>query len=1012
MNNGPEANSKEFWQGILKTHWGIDAKLRPLPGELDQNFLAQDQNGSKYILKIMRNGCPEWLIKAQIESIEKINIRDPSLKIPKIIKSLQGTPFIIQNDQTEKARILWIQRCIPGKCYAEIKQKTTDLSFAIGVTLGGIDKALANYQNEKLVRDFKWYLPGSLWIEKYLAVIKNSERNWIISKIVKDFKEVLPELSNLSSQIIHNDPNDYNILISGDNYRSLTVSGIVDFGDICQAPRICDLAIAAAYIVLDHPNPENMLAALVSGYNSIYPLSTQEVDIIWRLLRMRLAVSVINSTMLAAESPGDDYITISQAPAWRFLEKLDLNEGLIRARLRSVCDMPILEGADRVVNWITKEKGKFAPLFGVSLKNLEMKSLSAEKTSIPENPFELTSDEAKVIGAENDETDTIWLGYYNEPRLIYTAPAFKKGPWKASNRRTVHIAIDVFANKGTKLYAPMEGEVFTAEYRDSPLDYGGVVILKHTTPNNDDFFTLYGHLDPQFLDTLKVGDKIDKGQEFCKLGGSDVNGGWAPHVHFQIALTTDGMEADWPGVADPDDLVFWNSVCPNPASMLNLEDHDCAYNFNKKTEVLSDRKKYFGGNLSVSYNDPILISRAWRHHIFDEWGRPYLDAYNNVPHVGHSHPRINLVASDQLKKVNSNTRYLHPSQTEFAKKLLSKLPSEFEVCYFVNSGSEANELALRLAQAHTHKTGIITPDEGYFGNTTGALSISAYKFKKLNGIGQADWVEIIEVPDDYRGSYKKDDPDRSRKFAKFVDGAIERLNSKGLGLSGFIMETFPSVGGQIIPPEGYLAQVYRKIREHGGVCIADEVQTGLGRLGDYYFGFEFQKVTPDIVVLGKPLGNGHPIGAVITTKTIALSFDNGIEFFSTFGGSNLSCRIGKEVLEIVDEEKLQSNAKIVGNFLLAGFQELKEKFAFIGDVRGMGLFIGLEIIEDDGTEAPELCAYIKNKMRENRVLLGSDGPKDNVIKIRPPLTIDLEDAQMLLETFSGVLDGTQDWHYE
>ncbi len=289
-------SSKEFWEGVLKTHWGIDAKLRPLPGELDQNFLAQDQNGSKYILKIMRNDCPEWLIKAQIESIEKINIKDPSLKIPKIIKSLQGTPFIIQNDQTEKARILWVQRYIPGKCYAEIKQKTTDLSFAIGVTLGGIDKALANYQNEKLVRDFKWNLPGSLWIEKYLAVIKNSERNWIISKIVKDFKEVLPELSNLSSQIIHNDPNDYNILISGDNYRSLTVSGIVDFGDICQAPRICDLAIAAAYIVLDHPNPENMLAALVSGYNSIYPLSTQEVDIIWRLLRMRLAVSVVNST--------------------------------------------------------------------------------------------------------------------------------------------------------------------------------------------------------------------------------------------------------------------------------------------------------------------------------------------------------------------------------------------------------------------------------------------------------------------------------------------------------------------------------------------------------------------------------------------------------------------------------------------------------------------------------------------------------------------------------------------
>ena len=381
-----------------------------------------------------------------------------------------------------------------------------------------------------------------------------------------------------------------------------------------------------------------------------------------------------------------------------------------------------------------------------------------------------------------------------------------------------------------------------------------------------------------------------------------------------------------------------------------------------------------------------------------------------MPHVGHSHPKINEAAFDQLKKVNSNTRYLHPLQSKFARKILSKLPSGLEVCYFVNSGSEANELALRLAQAHSGKKGIITPDEGYFGNTTGALSISAYKFKKPNGVGQADWVEIIEVPDDYRGSFKKDDPDRAVKFANLVDDAIERLNSKGVGLSGFIMETFPSVGGQIIPPQGYLEQVYSKIREHGGVCIADEVQTGLGRLGDYYFGFEFQKVNPDIVVLGKPLGNGHPLGAVITTREISESFNNGIEFFSTFGGSNLSCRIGTEVLNIVDEEKLQKNAKTVGDFLIFGFHELKKKFKFIGDVRGMGLFIGLEIIRNDGSEATELCAYIKNKMRENRILIGSDGPKDNIIKIRPPLTIELEDAQMLVTTLSEVLEGTLDWN--
>ena len=1010
MGKDTDVDLEEFWAKTLKIHWGIEAKLSTLPGELDQNFLAQQKDGSKCILKIMRPECSDWLIKAQINVIDHLNNKDVELKVPKVWKSSVGTSFIREVDWSGNERLIWVQNYIPGKCYAEIKQKSTDISFDIGVTLGNIAQALSDYKDENLIRDFKWNLPGSLWIKKHISVIGDINRLKIVSKIIDDFEEILPKLYNLRQQTTHNDPNDYNILITGKKYQSLNVSGMIDFGDICVAPRICDLSIAAAYIVLENSKPEKMLAALVAGYNSVYPLTIEEVDLVWRLLRIRLAVSVVNSTLLASKNLDDAYITISQDPAWRFLENSNINEGLITARLRNICGMPVVEGADRIIDWIQNKSNEFSPLLGSQLASCEMKSLSVENTSVPQDPFELKSDEAKAIGFDFCGQANIWLGFYNEPRLIYTAPAFRMGPWKASNRRTVHIAIDVFADEGSKLFAPLDGEVFTAEYRDSQLDYGGVIILKHATPNKDEFFTLYGHLDPIFLNKLKVGDRVEKGQNFCQLGAPDVNGGWAPHVHFQLALTTDGMEADWPGVADPDDLNFWNAICPNPASLLNLKDIDCLYESGDKREVLDDRLKYFGGNLSVAYDDPILIARAWRHHIFDEWGRPYLDAYNNVPHVGHSHPKINEATFDQLKKVNSNTRYLHPLQSKFARKILSKLPSGLEVCYFVNSGSEANELALRLAQAHSGKKGIITPDEGYFGNTTGALSISAYKFKKPNGVGQADWVEIIEMPDDYRGSFKKDDPDRAVKFANLVDDAIERLNSKGVGLSGFIMETFPSVGGQIIPPQGYLEQVYSKIREHGGVCIADEVQTGLGRLGDYYFGFEFQKVNPDIVVLGKPLGNGHPLGAVITTREISESFNNGIEFFSTFGGSNLSCRIGTEVLNIVDEEKLQKNAKTVGDFLIFGFHELKKKFKFIGDVRGMGLFIGLEIIRNDGSEATELCAYIKNKMRENRILIGSDGPKDNIIKIRPPLTIELEDAQMLLTTLSEVLEGTLDWN--
>jgi 4-aminobutyrate aminotransferase-like enzyme len=298
---------------------------------------------------------------------------------------------------------------------------------------------------------------------------------------------------------------------------------------------------------------------------------------------------------------------------------------------------------------------------------------------------------------------------------------------------------------------------------------------------------------------------------------------------------------------------------------------------------------------------------------------------------------------------------------------------------------------------------MVTPDHGYHGNTTGVIDISAYKFNKPGGVGQADWVDLVEVADDYRGSFKREDTDRAQKFADLVDPAIAVLQSKGHGLAGFIAETFPSVGGQIIPPKGYLAAVYEKIRAAGGVCIADEVQTGLGRLGEYYFGFEHQGAEPDIVVMGKPIGNGHPLGVLVTTKEIAESFDNGIEFFSTFGGSNLSCRIGKEVLDIVDDEGLQANARDMGALLMDGLKALEQTYDCVGDVRGMGLFLGLELINPDGSEATEICSFVKNRMRDHRILIGSEGPKDNILKIRPPLTIEAEDVGMILQILDTIL---------
>ncbi len=994
----------QHWQTALKEKWGIVADLSPLDGEYDLNFLALGDQGNGYILKVMRAGCEAWLVDMQVRAFEHITARQPQLPCPIVVRATDEASLLTLKDERGEDRLVWLLGQLPGRCYAHVEPKSDALIHEVGHVLGGCALALADFRHGGLDRDFKWDLMRAGWIDDEIICITDPARRQIIADISAEFAALTPELSALPKQAIHNDANDYNIMVTGTLSEPRHVSGLIDLGDMCAAPRICDLAIAAAYIVLDHPNPEAALAALVAGYHAAYPLTASEVDMVWPLLRARLAVSVVNSTLMAMENPDDPYVTISQAPAWQFLESSTIHGGLLSARLRAACGLPVVDGAERIHTWLEQQCGNFAPLMGSDISDAPLGSLSVEDSTWPQNPFHMPLEEAARVGEEFEDQGRIWLGYYHEPRLIYAEPAFRKGPWKASDRRTVHLGVDVFTVAGTPMFAPLRGEVFIAEYRAGHLDYGGVIILRHKTSQGDPFYTLYGHLDPEFLDRLQVGQVIEQGEEFCRLGDPSMNGGWAPHVHFQLALTTEGIEADWPGVGEPDEMYLWRAVCPNPAALLNLVDDKVRYFPTEKAKVEKGRKSNFGGNLSLSYADPLMLVRGWKHHLFDEWGRPYLDAYNNVPHVGHAHPRIQAVAADQLKRINSNTRYLHPAQTAFAEKILSKLPDHLEVCYFVNSGTEANELALRLARAHTGAKGMVTPDHGYHGNTTGAVDISAYKFNKPGGVGQSDWVELVEIADDYRGSFGRDDPDRAQKFADLVDPAIASLKDKGHGLAGFIAETFPSVGGQIIPPQGYLAAVYEKIHAAGGLCIADEVQTGLGRLGDHYFGFEYQDVLPDIVVMGKPIGNGHPLGVLVTTREIAESFDNGIEFFSTFGGSTLSCRTGFEVLEIVDDEGLQENARDVGGQLLEELRALQRKHPSVGDVRGMGLFLGVELINPDGSEATDVCTYVKNRMRDHRILIGSEGPKDNVLKIRPPLTIEAEDAKMITIVLDQILN--------
>ncbi len=418
--------------------------------------------------------------------------------------------------------------------------------------------------------------------------------------------------------------------------------------------------------------------------------------------------------------------------------------------------------------------------------------------------------------------------------------------------------------------------------------------------------------------------------------------------------------------------------------------------------LLRERQTRLAPSLGLSYERPLEMVRGRGQFLFERGGRAYLDCVNNVCHVGHCHPTVVEALSRQAAMLNTNTRYLHQSLVEYAARLCDTLPDPLQVCIFVNSGSEANELAVRMARAHTGRRDAIVLEGAYHGNTATLVDLSPYKCEGPGGEGLPDWVHEVVQPDPYRGPHRGAGAVVGREYAQYVRAACERLVDAGRPPGLFLCESILGCAGQIVLPEGYLREAFRHVRSAGGVCVVDEIQVGFGRVGTHMWAFQTQGVVPDIVTLGKPMGNGHPIGAVVTTPEIANAFANGMEFFSSFGGNPVSCAVGMAVLDVVEAEGLRPHAARLGASLTDGLRALARRHTLIGDVRGLGLFIGVELVRDRGTLAPatEETGRLIELARADGVLLAAEGPHHNVVKIKPPLQFGERDAVLLL----GILD--------
>ena len=990
---------------LARDLYGFVATARALPGEYDDNFHLVAPDGSERVLKVMHPARERSLIDLQSAALEHIAARAPDVTLPRVCRALDGATIAVVED-AGGGRLVWMLTYVPGRPLAEARPPTGELLRSVGRLLGEMDEALMSFSHPAADRpDLKWDLARAGWIRDAVHLIPDPLRRAMVERTLDRYEaEVTPALPRLRRSVIHGDANDYNVIV-GDPLRRPRPVSVIDLGDMHRGLTVAEPAIAAVYALLGKPDPLAAAASVIRGYHGACALDETEIALLHTLIAARLAVSVTNSAQMKTRS-ADPYVTISEAPAWEALERwLGIHPRLAHYRFREACGLPPVPPASRVVAWLAGQDS--APLLpAVDLRTAPVLDLGVGSRLLGADPAaaETGALTRTIFGAMERAGAAVAVGRYDEPRLLYSSALFGGGT-AIDERRTIHLGVDLFVAPRTEVHAPLDGVVHVRANNRAALDYGPLVILRHSAGDGETFFTLYGHLSTDTLDGLAVGQRVRRGEPLGRVGTSDENGGWPPHVHFQVILDLLDRDADFPGVAYARERGLWTGLSPDPNLILRIPVDRFPAREASSEAALVARRERIGPSVRLSYRRPVKVVRGFMPHLYDEAGRAFLDVYNNVPLVGHSHPRVVRAVQEQIGLLNTNTRYLHDGIAAYAERLTRLLPEPLRVCYFLNSGSEANELALRLARTATCREDVIVLEHSYHGHTSTLVDVSPYKFAGPGGRGRKPWVHVAPLPDGYRGRHRRSDPEAGRRYADEVGAIVDRVRSEGRGLAAFLAESMPSTAGQIVFPPGYLSEAYRHVRAAGGLCIADEVQTGFGRVGTHFWGFETQGVVPDVLVLGKPIGNGFPLGAVITTREIAAAFDNGMEFFSTFGGNPVACAAGLAVLDVLEEDGLPARARRVGEHLLAALRSLQDRRPRIGDVRGSGLFLGIELVRDRTTLEPatQEAAYVVERLRDLGVLTGTDGPFHNVLKVRPPLVFSEDDADLFVDRLDEVL---------
>jgi 4-aminobutyrate aminotransferase-like enzyme/Ser/Thr protein kinase RdoA (MazF antagonist) len=949
--------SEEQAEELLASHYGLRGRATSLGSQQDKNFVVTGPDGKIVgVLKIANPAFNATEIEAQDLAADRIADAEPSLRIAVPVPNRAGQKCTAITGLVDGTAYVRLLRYLPGGTLVESAYVSPSAIAGLGEVAGRVSRALAGFSHPGLDRVLQWDLRYSA--DVVAALISNvadpSDRSRLQAATDDAWSRIAPLADELPRQATHLDLTDANVVVSRSVGGAPHPDGVIDFGDLSDSWAVSELAITVSS-VLGHPGtePTSILPA-VRAFHAIRPLSAVEVDALWPMLVLRTAVLIVSGAQQELLDPDNPYLTDQSGAQRRMFEQatsipIDVMTELIKADL-GLATRPAAVAVS-------------TPLVDVgSVVTLDLSTTSDVYDVAFEPDGSLLPDiEDELARAAVQNGARLVVTQHGQPRLSRTRRLSQDGS------DVVPTGISLWAASTTRVVAPWDGQIA-----------GDGLTLR-----GDDYELTLAGVSAVASGSVAAGQPLADApaEQWVEIGVRPVGAPAAPmFVRFELA----------PG---------WLALTRDPRPLLGLP----AVKVPDAGDLLSRRDASFAPVQEFYYRKPPQIERGKRHYLMSTAGRTYLDMVNNVTVLGHAHPRIADTAARQLRKLNTNSRFNYAAVVEFSERLAALLPDPLDTVFLVNSGSEASDLAIRLATATTGRRDVVAVREAYHGWTFGTDAVSTSTADNPNALAtRPDWVHTVESPNSFRGKYRGADAVR---YAGEAAQQIEQLVADGRAPAAFICESVYGNAGGMALPDGYLQQVYAAVRAAGGLAISDEVQVGYGRLGEWFWGFMQQDAVPDIVAIAKSTGNGYPLGAVITSRAVADGFRSQGYFFSSTGGSPLSCAIGMTVLDVLRDEGLQENAARVGAHLKARLQALQDKHPIIGTVHGVGLYLGVEMIRDRETLEPaaEETSAICDRMLELGVIIQPTGDHMNILKTKPPLCIDVEAADFYVDTLDRVL---------